>query len=245
MAELRKYMFDVDFGPPPEAPAPEIVEEEDEAIAEQEEPPPPTFSEEELNIARDTAYAEGRRQVADEGAEAAGRKIADMLAVIAGGMDDLVRRQADANAETMEAAVGIAMTAFRKMLPALSETDTFAEVARAVEEVIGHILDEPRIIVRVAAPLVEPLRDRLETVADAHGFEGRVLVQPDDRLAHGDCRVEWADGGAERNQERLMREIDLVIERGLTRPGRNDGTADTGGNEMTGTSGPAAPEGTA
>ena len=35
----------------------------------------------------------------------------------------------------------------------------------------------------------------------------------DDQFSETDCRVEWADGGAERNLGELWRRIDAAIER--------------------------------
>jgi flagellar assembly protein FliH len=114
----------------------------------------------------------------------------------------------------------VALAVLKKVLPAACELHAFDEVTRVVEEVVGHLLDEPRIIVKTAEPLVEAVRERLEAVCASHGFEGRVVVQADARLSPGDCRVEWADGGAERDQARLMADIEATIERSLAPPER-------------------------
>src|SRR3546814_7302027 len=54
------------------------------------------------------------------------------------------------------------------------------------------------------------------------GFEGKLVFLADERLKTGDLRVEWADGGAERNQKALWQEIDAVIARVLA-PTAGDG----------------------
>lgn len=223
MTKMRKYMFDLDFGhPPPAAAAMAVqgVEDEDEIEDEPEPAPPPTFTEEDLAIARDAAFAEGRETAMAEAAESIEQQIARSLGSITGHMDAVFRKQDEVNDVNARNAARVAMAVVRKVLPAACEKHAFDEVARVVEEVVGHILDEPRIIVRLAAGLVEPVRDRLESVALAHGFEGRVVVQADARLAPGDCRVEWTDGGAERDQARLIDDIDAAIERALAPPER-------------------------
>lgn len=219
----QKYMFDVDFGRPqsgaqpaamaaPEAaPEPEIVEEE---------PPPPTFSEEELNFAREAAFEQGREMGIAEATEATDRMIATALTSLSTQMDQVFRTQAEANDSNARNAARVALAVVKKMLPAACEHYAFDEVAKVVEEVVGHILDEPRIIVRVAEVLVGPVQERLEAVAERQGFEGRVVVQADGRLAPGDARVEWTDGGAERDQARLMQEIEATVERALAPPER-------------------------
>ena len=110
------------------------------------------------------------------------------------------------------------MAVLKKVLPAACETNAFEEVVRTVQDCFAHVLDEPRIIVRVEQDLVDPVRDRLEAVAGMHGFEGRVVVQPDPRLMRGDCRVEWTDGGAERDQARLIADIEAAVERSVALP---------------------------
>lgn len=228
MASYRKYMFDLDFDhPAPRASAAdEIEQEEAEEPPEPEPPPPPMFTEEELAFARDAAYEEGRQAGESEAQQRTERLTATALNALADQMSGLFRQQEDANDVNARTAVRIAMSVLKKVLPVACETHGFAEVTRVVEEVVEHLLDEPRIIVKVAEPLMEAVRERLEVVCQTHGFEGRVVVQPDPRLTPGDCRVEWTDGGAERDQARLLEEIEATVERSLAPPERRVETAD-------------------
>jgi flagellar assembly protein FliH len=217
----RKYMFDLDFGqPPPQARPTQQQEEVPEEEALPDEPPPPMFTEEELNMVREASFVEGHQAGLTEAAEADSRAIAQTMAALAGRMDGVFRQQEEDNDANARSAVRVAMAVLKKMLPAACEKYAFDEVARVVEEVVAHILDEPRIIVRVAQPLVDPVRERLEQAAEGQGFEGRVVVQADQRLAVGDARVEWTDGGAERDQARLLEDIAVTVERALAPPER-------------------------
>lgn len=217
----RKYMFDLDFDHPQPAHPPQVEEEEAELEPEIEaEPPPPMFSEEDLLLTREAAFAEGHEAGLAEAAAATERMLAAAMAAIAQQMDTVFRQQDEANDANARAAVRVAMSVLRKMLPAACESHAFEEVTRVVEEVVSHVLDEPRIIVRVAAPLVDGVRERLEAAVHGRGFEGRVVVQADDRLPLGDCRVEWTDGGAERDQARLLADIESTVERALAPPER-------------------------
>jgi|AGTN01.2.fsa_nt_gi Flagellar assembly protein FliH. len=226
MAAYRKYMFDLDFGMPAQAARSAEAEEPDEddgAEAEPEqppEPPPPTFSLEELAFARDAAFEEGRQAGVAEAQERIDHLATNALASLSEQMPLVFRRQEEANESHSRTAARVALAVLKKMLPAACETHAFGEVTRVVEEVVGHLLDEPRIIVKVGEPLVEAVRERLEAVCQAHGFEGRVVVQADARLAPGDCKVEWTDGGAERDQARLMQDIEETVERALAPPER-------------------------
>lgn len=234
-------MFDLDFSAPAQAARAaeaEEVEEEDGDEAEPDqppEPPPPTFSLEELAFARDAAFEEGRQAGVAETQEQVERLTASALANLSEQMQMVFQRQEEANEAHSRTAARVALAVLKKILPAACETHAFGEVTRVVEEVVGHLLDEPRIIVKVAEPLLEAVRERLEAVCQAHGFEGRVVVQSDGRMPAGDCKVEWTDGGAERDQVRLMQDIEETIERALAPPERRAPAAEDQDGEFAGT----------
>ncbi|MGE5506627.1 MAG: flagellar assembly protein FliH [Actinomycetota bacterium] len=216
MANIRKYMFDLDFSP--QAAQPKVAEPEPQPAYEEDEaplPPAPTFTEEELQLAREAAWEDGHQTGLAEGNEIAARILADAMTALSNHLHDLKVRQEEIGDVNARTAVRVAQAVLKKVLPRTCEAHAFEEVTRVVEECLGHVLDEPRIIVRVSAELVDPVRERLEAVAGDHGFEGRVVVQADPRLTASDCKVEWTDGGAERDQVRLLAEIDEVVERAV------------------------------
>ncbi|OAN52331.1 flagellar assembly protein FliH [Paramagnetospirillum marisnigri] len=222
MATYKKYMFDLDFGPPSQsraaAAAAAAAEAEHDHEPEPEAPPPPTFTEEDLQVVREAAWEEGRNTGLAEAAASAEAQLAEAMTRLAEAMGSLHGAQEQAADEAQRVAARVAMAVLRKILPAACEEHAFEEVVRTVQDCFANVLDEPRIIVRTEADLVDPVRERLESVAVMHGFEGRVVVQADQRLARGDCRVEWTDGGAERDQARLIADIEEAVARSLALP---------------------------
>ena len=219
----KKYMFDLDFDAParPRAVRAEPMAAEPEPVVEDEPaPPPPTFTEEDLQVVREAAFAEGLHAGHAEAAQSAQQLLADATARVADALAQLGAAQAQSADEAKAVATRVAMAVLRKVLPAACEAHAFDEVVRMVESCFAQVLDEPRIIVRVAPDLVEPVRARLEADAGRHGFEGRVVVQPDPRLPPGDGRVEWTDGGADRDQARLIADIEQAVDRCLAPPER-------------------------
>lgn len=216
MATFRKFTFDLSFDEQRgQAVVEELVEEEAEAPVEEEAPPPPTFTEEELTLARDQALEEGRQagrleaeQATERMAAAALTQIADQLGVLLGSVE--------ANNEaTARNATRLAMMVVSKMLPAAAKRHAVGEIELVVTECIPHVLDQPRVILRVAEELAAAVREPADLAAKAAGFEGRVLVTPDPRVAPGDCRVEWTDGGAERTLDKIWEAVSETVERML------------------------------
>jgi flagellar assembly protein FliH len=225
----KKYMFDLDFGPPSSRGRPPLVQEIEVETPEPMMPsaeaqPAPTFTEEDLHVVREAAREEGFQAGLAEAAETTERLMAEAMTRLDEGLDSLSAAQARAADEAKAVAARVAITMLRKVLPAACEAHAFDEVVRMVEDCFAHVLDEPRIIVRVAPSLVDPVRETLEAAAGRHGFEGRVVAQPDARLTLGDCRVEWTDGGADRDQARLIADIEQAVERALAPPERREGT---------------------
>ncbi|CAA7623114.1 FliH/SctL family protein [Magnetospirillum sp. SS-4] len=212
----KKFMFDLDFSPQASRPKPEeTAEAEREYEPEPEAPPAPTFTEEDLQVVREAAYEEGLRAGQAEAMASTEHRLSEAIAHVAAALAGLGQAQEEAADANQRVAARVAMAVLKKILPAACERHAFDEVVRTVQECFAHVLDEPRIIVRVEQDLIDPVRDKLESIAGLHGFEGRVVVQADPRLVKGDCRVEWADGGAERDQARLLADIEAAVDRSL------------------------------
>ena len=219
MATIRKFMFETDFeSPGSAAPGPLLGDTLAAVLDEPPPPPPPTFTEDELAAARDNAYEQGREAGLHEAEAASARLEANALAAIAARVQGLDRRQDEANDLIQREAVRVALALVRKLLPEYGARNALNEIEAMVAECLSHLFEEPRVTVRLSEPLIEPLRARLEQVAAKIGFEGKLLLSADARLAPGDCRVEWAEGGAERHLARLCADIDAVVERAVSAP---------------------------
>src|SRR5580698_891737 len=137
--------------------------------------------------AQTEAKIEADRRMAD-----ALERIADNLAATVGALQAIETRL---ECEAVEVAVAVA----RKLAPALIAREPFAEIAALASDSFRELVSSPHIAVRVNDAQYAAARDRLDDIARALSFEGRlvVLAQPD--IAVGDCRIEWADGGINRD----------------------------------------------
>ena len=70
-------------------------------------------------------------------------------------------------------------------------------------------------MVRVNDPLYADARERLEEIARMRGFEGRLVVLAEPDIACGDCRIEWADGGVNRDRAAIEAAIGEAVARYL------------------------------
>ena len=59
---------------------------------------------------------------------------------------------------------------------------------------------------------LDALQERLTQLSASSGFEGRVVLIGDDAMGESDCRVEWADGGVEREAGRIWRAVEEALD---------------------------------
>lgn len=211
MGHHEKFLFETSF----DKERSERAKAAAAAKAAAEQPPAPTFSEEDLEAARQAAFAEGKAAGLAEAEGAQAKRLAEAvegLPPLFARLGEQISAEADAlRRETLEAA----LTVVRKIFPQLARDHGLEEVRAVIDACLERLRDEPRMVIRCADADLDALRASIEQSAAQSGFEGKLVFLADERLASGDLRVEWADGGAERDQADLWKEIDAVIARAL------------------------------
>ncbi|HYH38767.1 MAG TPA: FliH/SctL family protein [Azospirillum sp.] len=201
------------------------------------EPPPAVYGEEDLNAAREAGfrdgmvaghkagelkgYDEGRAAGLEEGAAAARAEIegsdaalaAHALDRIAQGVEALLTRFEAEKKARSDQPVHIALAIVRKLMPEMARQHGLAEIEGLVRACLTDLLDEPRLVIRVAPDALELVRPHLEETITRSGFDTRLMVVADANLGPGDCRIEWAEGGAERDTTTLLAEIEQSAQR--------------------------------
>jgi len=228
MTTIQKFQFDVSFD------AEDSPEGRKRKKAAEPEvpppPPPPTYSEEELARTRAKAYAEGRAKGDAEGyergrSEAEGEIGAAMTAAmvrLADGIERIMADRDELNADRTGQPARIAMAVIGKLFPATLRRHGTRELEEFITACVNEAIDEPRLTIRVNDGLTEELRARVEELAAQRGFAGRLVVVGDTALGPSDARIEWTDGGAERNTRHLLADIERTAERLLAMPPMTD-----------------------
>ncbi len=221
MATIQKFLFETDFDagnpaaqrrpvskePPPPPPP----------------PPPPTFSTEELENAKKLAFnqghAAGKAAGHTEGYNKASSElqatIADATVRLADGIERLMADRDDLNAGRAGQPLLIALAILAKLLPVTIERHGMAELETFITTCLMEAVDEPRLSIKIADMMLEHMRPRIEELARQRGFGGRLIILGDPRLGPSDARIEWAEGGAERNTDALLADLVAVADKML------------------------------
>ncbi len=222
MTSTRRFLFDTEFDA-------DVARRREERLAsealmpkpqpppsEPEEPPPPpepVFKSADLLQAHEDGYADGFANGKAAAEAAAAARLSATLERLADQLEYIVQSAVDTAARQREGVIEIGAAIARKLLPDLSRRQGTAEAEAMMSAVITELIDEPRMVIRVADEDLDALSDRIDTIAQRRGFAGKVVLLAEPSVAAGDCRIEWADGGVERDSARLWNDIDQAVVR--------------------------------
>jgi flagellar assembly protein FliH len=205
MASVEKFLFDIAFD-----------DELQKAAGAAHDPNRRrSFSADDLAGAKDQGFAAGRTAGLEEAARSTDQAVSEALAVIAKRLEELLAQLAQTGEEREGQAIETAVLLLAKLFPELARRNALGEVVALITQCLEELREEPRVVIRTADALLDPLRDRLDSLTAGAAYDGKVVLLADEALAPSDVRVEWADGGAERDTGRLWAEIDQVLERNL------------------------------
>jgi len=205
MSAATKFSFDTTF---------DAVRPVMRRKPEKETPPPePTFSAEQVAAARAEGFDDGHKAGLAESASSLESAATQALDNIAGQLAslgpicqaglDLCRRDA----------IAIAQAVARRTVEASAQETALRTIETVLADTLARLIDEPRVVIRVHNDILDPLQLRLSSVTEKCGFPGSIILLAEPGLEIPDCRIEWADGGAEYSSHAMLSEIDTLIER--------------------------------
>jgi flagellar assembly protein FliH len=195
MKTASKFLFEEDFGTGEKPTITMVEHERRRADAESQ------------------AYRKGFAAAQAQAHAEADQKIAATLAVIGETMERLARGLHGVEARLETEAVQVAVAVARKLAPELIAREPFAEVEALASGCFRQLVQTPHISIHINDAIFEDGKAKLEDIAKARGFEGRLVVDADPAVAPGDCRIEWADGGMNRDRAVTEAAIDDVVNR--------------------------------
>ncbi len=80
-----------------------------------------------------------------------------------------------------------------------------------VAPILAELLETPRLVLRIAPDMLDPVKERLEDVAIALGFNGKLIFIAEDHLQSGDVQIEWAHGGLDARIEETRQKVRLAV----------------------------------
>jgi len=197
MTDVKKFLFDTNNF---DNTKPEIV----------------VYSEEQVELLKNQTLAQGKADGVKETKQKQEEVISQLLQKMLTHVEKMAKNEDRREVEKCADAVKLALQVVHKMLPGFAQQYAVSEIERVIAQTIEARRDEPRIAVIVPTVHLEALKERVDALSNGKAYAGKIILIADDALPATDCRVEWADGGAERLYERLLSQIDAEFTKALT-----------------------------
>ena len=183
----------------------EVIDEE-EVQEEEPPPPPPTFSEAELDQAKQEAFAKGKAEGVTEEKASRSQAISKTLEKIAYKTETLFAQEAMREKLYEREAVALSLAIFEKLFPVFRERFGFDEFKHQLESILKSQEGQNSIRIKVSAGYadeVQALLDKLGEKNQGMSFK----AETDENLAEGDVVLSWEDGGAIRKTQDIAEQI--------------------------------------
>ena len=154
-----------------------------------------SYSATEVEAIRGEMLAQGKSDA--EAVATAARATA--LGAIAHGLTAIIGQMDATAAALREESAALALEVGCKLANAALAALPLKEVEALVADCLHKLHREPRLVVRASSECAEALRQDIDALCQEHGYAGRVIIIAEPALSGADCRVEWADGGVERD----------------------------------------------
>lgn len=192
---VKKFMFDInDFD--------EAALRRKETLARR-----PTFSQEEMEAARQTGVSQGRVEGLKEALESQESQIRDLCQQLVLTADRLTQDETDRLATFIDQSALIAVQALTRALPVLLNTLAVDQIAAFVNKVLEDQSKGCSLVIRVAPTHEAAIKERLEAMVATLHRKPDWVISSDPSLTGLQCKIEWTGGGAEWNPQAVAEAV--------------------------------------
>jgi flagellar assembly protein FliH len=128
-------------------------------------------------------------------------------------LEGLMRGLSGVEARLETEAVDVAVAVAKKLAAALIDREPLAEISALAMDCFRHLVTAPHVVVRVNDAQHASVGKPIEEMVRARGLASHLVVLAEPEIGTGDCRIEWADGGINRDRRATEAVIDEAVSR--------------------------------
>ena len=186
-----------------------------EAVNKKEEDK--SFKEEDLNAAREESFKLGVQEATEKiRAERAERDL-QVTEHLTSQLNALLQREEQRENGKVVDTARLTLSIVKKLMPQFVKKYSEEEIVALVKQACQDRSDEPRLVVTVHDTVLESLRGKIDDIARNSGYQGQVIMIADDNISPHDCRIEWADGGLEKDFDKIFQAVEQAFHNALNR----------------------------
>jgi flagellar assembly protein FliH len=197
--DARKFLFDLAF-------------DSEMPMHASKKEKPPAFTEEQIEEFKKQAYSEGF----SDGQAAAEKNQNHFMNMLLSNLEkDIVKVMEGTGArwdDTLAQAQEIALIIAKKVIPTYTARHGMDEIGAIVSKVFNEVAREPRLVFRVPENMFDAAKEKIESLSATAAYAGKLVILGDPDIGISECRIEWADGGIERDLRKVWTAIDHIMD---------------------------------
>ena len=190
----------------------DVLEQEEKLSVEDA----PTFSEEDLNVAKQIALKQGIQEGKAEVMSGIEREINSSLDTISLKLESLVQVHKKWTEAINKDVLTLTYAIMKKLAPQLTRNGELKEVERTIANAFEFINKQPKVLIQISQHLEKPLQEKIDLITSRANFDGQVILVVNNELAGDDCRIKWDSGEMERSMSTTWDQIDKIVGRVVT-----------------------------
>ena len=176
----------------------------------------PTFSEEDLNAAKQIALKQGIQEGKAEVMSGIEREIGSSLDAISLKLESLMQVHKKWSEAINKDTLRLAHAIMKKLAPQITRNGELNEVERTITHAFEFIDKQPKVLIQVSQHLTLPLQEKIDLITSRANFDGQVVLVVNKELTGDDCRISWDSGEMERSMSTTWGQIDKIVDRVIT-----------------------------
>ena len=176
----------------------------------------PTFSEEDLNVAKQIALKQGIQEGKAEVMSGIEREITSSLDTISLKLESLMQVHKKWTEAMNKDTLRLAHAIMKKLAPQLTRNGELNEVERTIAHAFEFINNQPKVLIQISQHLIKPIQEKIDLITSRAHFDGQVILIVNNELVGDDCRIKWDSGEMERSMSTTWDQIDKIVDRVIT-----------------------------
>ena len=176
----------------------------------------PTFSEEDLNVAKQIALKQGIQEGKAEVMSGIEREITSSLDTISLKLESLMQVHKKWTEAMNKDTLRLAHAIMKKLAPQLTRNGELNEVERTIAHAFEFINNQPKVLIQISQHLKKPIQEKIDLITSRAHFDGQVILIVNNELVGDDCRIKWDSGEMERSMSTTWDQIDKIVDRVIT-----------------------------
>ncbi|MFV9876228.1 MAG: FliH/SctL family protein [Rickettsiales endosymbiont of Dermacentor nuttalli] len=165
---------------------------------------------EEIEAIKLNSYEDGYKKARDELINKQNSTIETLLAQISSQLEDILNKNYEHTQNNLNIISKIALEIAKKV------TNNYLHTKSTVQKIAKHAMNATKLLqncsnltLKVNSEVAELLKSSLNELGNIN--QQFIIIEIDNTLSKGDCKIEWAQGYIEYNQEQLFNNIEKAI----------------------------------